>query len=107
MCGRAPAAMMPASEEDESKEGSMIVSVQHRIKDPQAFFAKGPELTGKLPEGVRPLQFYPSTDATVAACLWEGTTLARVQDHIDTVLGDTAEQEYFAVDTENALGLPA
>lgn len=84
----------------------MYVSVQHRIKDPQAFFARGDKLTGQVPDGLQPLQFYPSADATTAVCLWQGG-LEAVRRHVDGVLGDTAEQEYFAIDTEHALGLPA
>ena len=49
----------------------MYVVVQHQIKDPQTAFSRGEKLIKNegAPEGVRGLQFYPSTDGSaVTAC---------------------------------------
>jgi hypothetical protein len=84
----------------------MLVGITHRIKDPQGFLSRGQELTTKLPDGVKPLQFVPSSEGVLATCIWEGPTVDAVQAHVNGTIGDTAQQEYFAVDTAHASGLP-
>lgn len=86
----------------------MYVVVQHRIKDAQTAFARGEKLTRgeDAPPGVRVREFYPSQDRSAATCLWESDSLEAVRDYVDSTLGDSTENSYFEVDTEQALGLP-
>ena len=84
----------------------MFVVVQHRIKDPEAMFSRGENLVEDAPPGVRARQFYPSVDLSEATCLWDAPTVAAVKEYIEETLGDSSENSYFEVSTEQALGLP-
>jgi hypothetical protein len=49
----------------------MHVVIQHRIKDPEQFFAGDPEdVASGGPPGVRGRQFLVSEDKSAAVCLW-------------------------------------
>jgi hypothetical protein len=82
----------------------MYVAVHHRIKDAQAAFSRGRKLilNEDVPPGVRGLQFYPSTDQSAVACLWEAPSVESVQEYVDRVLGDSSENLCFEVDAEHA-----
>ncbi len=91
----------------------MYVVVQHRIKDPQAAFARGDKLIKNegAPKGVRGLQFYPSQDGSAITCLWEAETVESVQYYVDSTLGDSSENACYAVNAGQAFaerpsGLP-
>ena len=86
----------------------MYVGVMHRIKDPDAMMERGKGLgdPANAPPGVVGHQFCPSTDLSVATCLWEGDSVEAVRDYIDGTLGDSSENSYFEVSTERAMGLP-
>ena len=83
----------------------MKIGVIHRISDPATAQAKGQSLF-EPHEGVRLLQFCPSQDFTAATCIWEAGSVEAVRDLVDPTLGDTSEQTYFAVATEQAVGVP-
>jgi hypothetical protein len=83
----------------------MKVGVIHRISDPEAAQSQGQALFGEH-EGIKVLQFCPSQDFTAATCIWEADSVDAVRDVVDSTLGETSEQTYFAVDTEQAVGLP-
>ncbi len=91
----------------------MYVVVQHRIKDPVAAFSRGAKLIrgeGAPPE-TQALQFYPSRDQSAVTCLWEGESIAAIQDYVDQTLGSASENRCYEIDTELAfadrpLGLP-
>jgi hypothetical protein len=92
----------------------MYVVVQHTFKDPEAAFQRGARLiSGEgAPEGTRVLQFYPATDGSGAACLWESGSVGDVQEFADTTLGDSSSNRVYEVDADNAfserpLGLAA
>lgn len=91
----------------------MYVVAQHQITDPQTAFPRGEKLIRgeDAPDGVRVLQFYPSSDASAVSCLWEAPSVQAVQDHVDAVLGDASHNTCYEVDTDQAfaerpLGLP-
>ena len=84
------------------------VVVHHRLTDAQTAFARGADLLegkGAAP-GVRVLQFYPSQDQSAVACLWEADSVDTVREYVDSTLGDSSENSYFAVDADQARGLP-
>jgi hypothetical protein len=92
----------------------MYTVVQHRIKDPQAAFARGEKLMKNedAPRGARVLQFYPSQDGSAVTCLFEAESVESVQEYVDSVLGDASENTCYEVDAEHAFaegpsGLPA
>jgi hypothetical protein len=83
----------------------MKVGVMHRISDPETAQSRGQALfepTG----GLQLLQFCPSQDFSAATCIWEAESIEAVRDLVDPTLGDASEQTYYAVDTEQAVGLP-
>jgi hypothetical protein len=81
------------------------VGVIHRISDPERAQSQGQPLF-EPHEGVRLLQFCPSQDFSAATCIWEADSIDAVRDFVDPTLGDTSEQTYYTVDTEQAVGLP-
>jgi hypothetical protein len=92
----------------------MYVVVQHRFNDPQTAFSRGEKLIKNegAPDGVRGLQFYPSTDGSAATCLWESDSVEAIQEYVDSTLGDSSVNTCYEVDTQQAfaerpLGLPA
>src|SRR3954469_7390222 len=82
------------------------VVVHHRLTDAQTAFARGADLLeGKgAGPGVRVLQFYPSRDQSAVACLWEADSVDTVREYVDSTLGDSSENSYFAVDADQARG---
>lgn len=78
--------------------------MEHRIKNPDTAFARGDKLIrGEgAPAGVRALQFYPASDGSAVACLWEADSVASVQAYVDTTLGDSSDNLCFEVDTDHA-----
>jgi len=83
----------------------MKIGVIHRISDPQTAQSRGQSLFSP-PEGVQLLQFCPSQDFSAATCIWEADSVDAVRDLVDPTLGDASEQTYFAVATDQAVGLP-
>ena len=85
----------------------MNVVVQHRITDPEKFKSmNAEEVAGGGPPGVQARQFFPSQDASVAVCLWEADSIDAVRDYLDPATEGVAENTYFEVDTQRAMGLP-
>ena len=83
----------------------MKVGVIHRISDPQTAQASGQSRFDPH-EGVQLLQFCPSQDFSAATCIWQAESVDAVRDLVDPTLGDASEQTYFALQTEQAVGLP-
>lgn len=84
----------------------MYVIVKHRVKDQEAFFADIPGVARNAPEGVHPRLFCPSADRQAAVCLWEADAIGPVRDYLDGITEDAAENTYFQVSEEHAVGLP-
>jgi len=61
---------------------------------------------GTLPKGMKPVFLIPATDQKVTFCVWEADSLDTVKKVIDGETGTAARNEYFEVDTKNAMGLP-
>lgn len=82
----------------------MYVVVQHKIKDQQAAFSRGETLIKNegAPEGSRGLQFYPAQDGSAVTCLWEAASVESIQQYVDGVLGDAAENTCYEVNAEQA-----
>lgn len=82
----------------------MYVLVQHRIVDPETAFPRGEKLIQceDAPEGVRNLQFYPSTDGDFVTCLWEAPSVEMVHKYVDATLRDSADNICYEVDPEQA-----
>ena len=84
----------------------MYVVARHRIKDAEAFFSASQVAAEDAPAGVYGRQFCPSRDKTEAVCLWEADSVAAVKRYLDELIGEAAENTYFQVSTEDAIGIP-
>ena len=82
----------------------MYVVVHHHIKDPGAAWPRGERLLrgAGAPNGVRGLQFYPSTDGSTITCLWETPSVEAIRQYVDSTLGDSSENRCYEVDAEQA-----
>ncbi len=85
----------------------MHVVAVHRITDREKFFSMNAEevATGG-PPGLQGKQFYPAKDGPVAVCLWEADSIESLRDYLDPATEGVAENTYFEVDVDNAMGLP-
>ena len=85
----------------------MNVVVQHRITDPEKFFSMDAgEVGGGGPPGTQVRQFFPYKDGSAAICLWEAPSIDALRDYLDPATAGAAENAYFEVDSERAMGLP-
>ena len=85
----------------------MHVVVLHRITDSEKFFSiDAGEVAGGGPEGVQGVQFFPSTEKDSAVCLWETDSVDTLREYLDPATEGVAENTYFEVDSEQAMGLP-
>ncbi len=84
----------------------MYVVAQHTILDPEKAMEVGQALFTP-PAGITLHYFLPNQDTSKAICLWEADSLETVKNLVDSTLGSTTQNEYFAVDTTKAWGLEA
>ena len=85
----------------------MHIVVQHRITDREKFFsANAEEVAGGGPPGVQGRQFFPGQDGSAAVCLWEAPSIDTLREYLDPATEGMAENTYFEVDAERAMGLP-
>ena len=82
----------------------MYVVVYHQINNPETAFARGDKLVKNegAPAGVRGLQFYPSTDGSAVACLWEAPSVDVVREYVDSTLGDASDNTCWEVNADFA-----
>jgi hypothetical protein len=84
----------------------MYVVAKHQISDPARFWAAAQEATPRIPEGVTLHSVLPNTDGSAAVCLWEAGSLDAVRDLVESAVGAVSRNEYYEVDSKNAMGLP-
>lgn len=85
----------------------MYVVVEHEIENPKPFWETAEAGMNDFPTGLRLHQVLPNEEGTRAACLWEADSVNRVRDFLEQEVGSYSENEYFAVEAENAVGLSA
>lgn len=85
----------------------MIIVVNHKIKDPQNFWASAQESLPKLPEnGVsRVLQVMPNQTMDVATCVWEADSIEVLDNYLRSKVQDWSEEDYQEVNVGQAMGL--
>lgn len=79
----------------------------HNITDPKQFWDAAAEGTQALPDGILLQSVAPSQDGSRAVCLWDGATEDRVRQVVEDMVGAYSRNEYYPVDSVNAVGLPA
>ena len=86
----------------------MHVVVEHTIIDRERFLAAdAAEIAQGGPPGVRGQQFFPDRDGSFAVCLWETDSVDSLREYLDPATAGAAENTYFEVDEDRAMGLPA
>ncbi len=81
----------------------MYVGAIHTVSDPQRFW--GTQL--QMPEGVTLHSALPNEDGTRAVCIWEAPSVGTVQQLVDGAAGEISTNEFFAINQQNAQGLPS
>ena len=83
----------------------MYVVVEHQISNPKKFWEIAAAI--KLPAGLKIHSTLPNSDGTKAVCLWEGKEVNDVKNAVEGAVGQFSKNEYFSVETKNAMGLPS
>jgi hypothetical protein len=82
----------------------MRVIAIHNISDPERFEQiSRPE--AEIPEHLRLLMSVPSHDLRRAVCLWEGASVAEVQEFLDSALAGVAVNECIEAHPARAVGV--
>jgi hypothetical protein len=89
----------------------MYVAIHHAINDPQKWEKTKQSVMAKieggdLPAGVKPLIYLPAANQTATFCVWEADSIETVKRFVDRESGTAARNEYFEIDTKDAMGLP-
>lgn len=86
----------------------MIIVVNHKINNPQDFWAAAQKSLSELPaEGVKKvLQVMPNADNTEATCVWEADSKEALDKYLRSKVGDWSKEIYQEVNTAAAMGLP-
>jgi hypothetical protein len=80
-----------------------IVAI-HQISNPETFWGAAEGMN--LPEGTTLHSAIPNEDGTRAVCVWESGSVDTVRDFVDGNVGHVSNNEFFAVNEQNAVGLP-
>ena len=83
----------------------MYIIIEHEISNPTLFWETSQK--AEIPSNLKLHQSLPNGDGTKAVCLWEAATVDQVRDFVEGAVGEASNNTYFAVNAENALGLPA
>jgi hypothetical protein len=77
----------------------------HTISDPDKFWAEAQNL--QVPSNLTLHSVVAKQDRTKAVCLWEGDSVDTVRDFVESAAGDISNNEYYEVNDQTAMGLPA
>ena len=84
----------------------MFIVVRHDITNQKGFFGAAEAVTKGVPQGIKVLQFLPSTEGQEAVCLWEGASVDAVKSYLEPKTAGLSKNTYYAVDSKVAMGLP-
>ena len=89
----------------------MHIGIHHIINDSKKWEQSKKSVMSKvqggtLPAGMKPVFFVPATNQKTTFCVWEADSVDTVKKFIDRETSTAARNEYFEVDTKNAMGLP-
>ncbi len=84
----------------------MYIIVQHDISDPKNFWETAEASMPNLPASLTLHQVFPNDDGTRAVCLWEADAVGTVREYLEESVGQVSQNQYFAVESTNAVGLP-
>ena len=89
------------------KEEVMYVVVNHTISDPSRFWATAESATSGLPDGLKLIHTFPSSDGRKAVCVWEGDSVESVRRFLDPATAGVARNDYFEAPNKEGISLPA
>ena len=84
----------------------MFVIAHHFIHEPEEFWASAQQVTSSIPQTLKLHAIFPSKDLKTGTCIWEGPSVSKVQEFLDTATGTMAKNVCYEVKEEIALGLP-
>ncbi len=89
----------------------MYAVIHHTITDRSKWEQTGNNIKSmieqhRLPKGLKALEYLPSADGRRADCVWEAESLDALKQFIERETTGAAWNEYFQVNTEQAMGLP-
>lgn len=84
----------------------MFILCTHTVRDPREFWERAARALPNLPQGIRVHNVFPNADGSRGVCLWEGDSMEHVRAFVDGATADVSDNDYFAVQAENARGLP-
>ena len=89
---------------------TMHAAIQHTINDSAKWDASVRNIMtlieqGKIPAGLKPLQYLPSTDGRKAHCVWEAGSMDQLKQFVERQTAG-AQNEYFQIKADAAIGLP-
>ena len=104
-------ARIPPTNNHKRKAKLMYVSVHHTIHDPQKWDQTtrnimGMMEQGRLPAGLKGHMYLPGMDGQKADCIWEANSVEALKAFLDREAGTAATNEYMAIKTDAAVGLP-
>ena len=85
----------------------MYVVVNHTISDPSRFWATAKSATSGLPDGLKLIHTFPSSDGRKAVCVWEGNSVESVRGFLDPATAGVARNDYFEAPNKEGISLPA
>jgi len=85
----------------------MYVVAIHAVDDPKTFWDTAQVVLADLPEGTMLHSAIPNEDGSRAVCLWESGSVDTVRGIVEGAVGHVSRNEYFDVNAQNAIGLPA
>jgi hypothetical protein len=84
----------------------MVISVIHRISDPDAFRATATSAAKDIPADIKLHQTVTRNDRSTAICLWEAASVDGVKNLLEPLFGQVCKNEYIAIDPSSSMGLP-
>ena len=84
----------------------MYVVVNHAISDPSKFWATAQSATAGLPDGLKLIHTFPSSDGGKAVCVWEGDSVESVRRFLDPATAGMARNDYFEAPNKEGISVP-
>ena len=81
----------------------MYVLAIHSVSDPKAFWSGQLD----LPKGTELSVVLPSDDGTRGVCIFKSDSLNTVRNLVDGATAAVSKNEFYALNADNAQGLPA
>jgi len=82
----------------------MYIVVNHAISNPEKFWGLAKAMA--VPAPLKLHSVFPSTDGARGTCLWEAQSVDAVKQFVDGATNAFSKNDYMAVETGSAMGLP-